>query len=301
MIAAFLAPSASFAPQLRLDARAAAATAMCSTLLFVGSPSCSAKYLQSELEDAFAARQTAVLRLADASYPLIPGALKSELVPTFADGLSNALAATKPELLTNAVASYQDMLLSVPDDQATALKTAAGKGGCSQRITLPPGFSSVQEQVARASDPSKEAKASLTPGIAGQLCLPPLEEFERLALAEADAISAMDGAAVKRFQESMAQLQKSVKFKVAAELTGQAREAYRQGGSYMQRDGAKKALDAYLSSSNLERELREKQAAGPPPCFTIGCKVNYEAEIWGANRDVGGRSGMEKVMISPLL
>jgi hypothetical protein len=297
MIAAFLAPSASFAPQLRLDARAAAATAMCSTLLFVGSPSCSAKYLQSELEDAFAARQTAVLRLADASYPLIPGALKSELVPTFADGLSNALAATKPELLTNAVASYQDMLLSVPDDQATALKTAAGKGGCSQRITLPPGFSSVQEQVARANDP----KAALKPGTAGQLCLPPLEEFERLALAEADAISAMDGAAVKRFQESMAQLQKSVKFKVAAELTGQAREAYRQGGSYMQRDGAKKALDAYLSSSNLERELREKQAAGPPPCFTIGCKVNYEAEIWGANRDVGGRSGMEKVMISPLL
>ena len=70
---------------------------------------------------------------------------------------------------------------------------------------------------------------------------------------------------------------------------------------YMQRDGAKKALDAYLSSNNLERELREKQAAGPPPCFTIGCKVNYEAEIWGANRDVGGRSGMEKVMISPLL
>ena len=84
---------------------------------------CLAKYLDGELSEAIAARNSAVIRLADASYPLIPGALRSELFSPLTDGISDALAAAKPELLERAVNAYQDMQLSVPDEKAAALKT----------------------------------------------------------------------------------------------------------------------------------------------------------------------------------
>ena len=87
----------------------------------------------------------------------------------------------------------------------------------------------------------------------------------------------------------------------ATERTSAERDALSRV-PFQQRDGVKKAGAEYVDASRLLETIEQKRRDGPPKCFTVGCSVNYEYDLWRYDtKDDYVGEGLEKpaAILSP--
>jgi len=117
-------------------------------------------------------------------------------------------------------------------------------------------------------------------------------------LAQTQAAAAADRGTVRALDEQSKATLKSVKkgsgFRVFSEL-GKTQLAVLTKADFVNRDRFKKAVPEYVDAARSLEELQAKKAAGPPRCFTIGCKEFYENDIWRNDwKDDYTGEGLEK-------
>ena len=116
------------------------------------------------------------------------------------------------------------------------------------------------------------------------LCLPSsVAAFTRLAVAETEALESADPDAVRAFAVQLQAALKSVRPSKTYQLftTYQKQEkALLSGVSIYQRGSLKQGVGEVLAASERLNAIQRQRVLGPPKCFTLGCTVNYENDIW---------------------
>lgn len=132
----------------------------------------------------------------------------------------------------------------------------------------------------------------------GAVCLPPASTLEKIAIAQTDAAATADLDKVIAAREQAARTVKSVPKSKAFRLFGEYNQqqlAALGRVPLIERDRVKKSGQELAAANAYAEEIRLQRAKGPPKCFTVGCQVNFENDIWRYNsKDDYTGEGLEK-------
>ena len=287
-----------------IDARAAVATAMLCATLTAHQPAAHAAgaYLETDVAVAQQRLKRATEDYLTSSRAVLRAQTLESIAP-YAASVADLVLSTDAGELTKLVNVGLDAVLSVPPDSAAKVTGVAKEAfsGLSaetcdiapvpldafQRLAQSPSISAADSSKRKAVVERLQPVWQAVPKRAGVgICLPSSAKLEAFALAQVDAVDAADREAVRAVGEQAQATLRSVKkagsFKLFAELGQQQRNVLTRA-PLQERERFKKAVAELADASVAVDELKTKQAAGPPKCFTIGCQTNFEYDLWRAD------------------
>jgi hypothetical protein len=282
-IALCLCPSASAfhspAVWLREAARGALGTAAICSTIFHSDPACATEFLKADVAAASQNLNQAAVRYAKAAAP-IAQSLSADTFGPFASQTSKVLASADQAEVQAAAEALQRVFASLPPERARAAADAwkGAVSGESPQCSRIPLQTAVQPLV---DQPSLAPLLKHLP--AGGVCAPSVDALERLALSQAEALSAADPNLILAFNKQAAAALKSAPKGLVFQLVPDSRQladGVPAADRFRVKEGFRTARKELEAATTELVDLRQREAKGPPKCYTIGCNVNYESGLW---------------------